>query len=155
MKIILMGLILLSITSCKYGVTFSKLKNLSEDKVKVEQIYTQELSAENHKVLRGYFSGIKELVYEYKNNTRIQSYTHKKFNKYFSDSFCEDSLVSKEVYSELMRKCNVSRFYICSEEVKHYVAMLVEAKKLFTPSELTKVTTNNTCQTKLSDLGVL
>ena len=48
----------------------------------------------------------------------MQKYVHKYFSKYYNDSFCEQFVISEEVYSEIMKKCSVSGFYICSEEVR-------------------------------------
>ena len=63
---------LLSLTSCKYGRTFSDVKNLEEKKNSVENIQFEELDLSNQQVLRDYFSSLKEVAYEFKNNNYIQ-----------------------------------------------------------------------------------
>jgi hypothetical protein len=146
---------LLTITSCKYGVTFSKLKNISDNKSKVEAIYTEDLTSNNQEILRDYFVSIKDLVYEFKKNDSMQNYTNSKFSKFYRSSFCNDGLISSAIYIEIMSKCNVSGFYICSEEVKFYTEMINEASKLLRKSSLSEMFSDVSCKIKLTNLGVV
>lgn len=143
------------LSSCKYGTTFSKLKNLNNSKSEVELVSSQDLTVENQKKLRAYFSTIKDIAYEFINNSKMQKYTHKKFSRFFDEAICNDVLLDESFYSEVMKKCTVNGFYICSEEVKSYKELLVSIKKVFNENELKKITANTACKEKLSNLGVL
>lgn len=155
MKILLLSMMLLSLTSCKYGRTFSDVKNLEEKKNSVENIQFEELDLSNQQVLRDYFSSLKEVAYEFKNNNYIQNYTHRKFFKYFDSSLCDKILLSQATYQRIMNKCNVSGFYICSEEVKYYSQILIEIKNLLTQTEISNIRKDQRCESKLQNLGVL
>lgn len=154
-KLIIMSLLLLSTVSCKYGVTYGNMKELGNKKTEVEKISGQDLTTENQKVIREYFSTIKNLVYEFKNSSRMQTYTHKKFFNYYKNEFCEDGILGVDIYNEIMKKCTVSGFYICSDEVKFYKQMLLEAKKLLTVREKEKILENESCKEKLLNLEVI
>ena len=52
MKYILFLSLVFILSSCKYGVTFSNLKNLEASKNDVELIATQELTTENQQILK-------------------------------------------------------------------------------------------------------
>ena len=155
MKILLLSMMLLSLTSCKYGRTFSDVKNLEEKKNSVENIQFEELDLSNQEVLRDYFSSLKEVAYEFKNNSYIQNYTHRKFFKYFDSTLCNKILLSQATYQTIMNKCNVSGFYICSEEVKYYSQILIEVKNLLTQTEISNIRKDQSCESKLLNLGVL
>jgi hypothetical protein len=154
-KLIIMSLLLLSTVSCKYGVTYGILKDLGNKKAEVEKISSQDLTTANQKIIRAYFSSIKNLVYEFKNNSRIQSYTHKKFFNYYKNELCENGVLGEDVYSEIMKKCTVSGFYICTDEVKFYNQMLLEVRKLLTKREMAKILENESCKEKLLNLEVI
>lgn len=155
MKLLILSMMLLSFTSCKYGRTFSDVKNLEGKRISVENVQFEDLDVENQKVLRDYFSSLKEVAYEFKNSKYIQRYTHRKFFKYFDKSLCNKVLLSQETYKRLMNKCNVSGFYICSEEVKYYVQILTEMKSLLTDVEISNIRSDSMCESKLLELGVL
>lgn len=155
MKYLLMIISVMLLSSCKYGTTFSQLKNLNELKKEVEAASTEELTRENQLKLRAYFSSIKDIAYEFMNNSKMQKYTHKKFSKFFSDSICSDVVLDQATYIELMNKCTVNGFYICSEEVKSYKGILVSVKKLFNEKEIEMITANESCKSKLKNLGVI
>ena len=155
MKLLILSIMLISLTSCKYGRTFSDVKNLEGKKISVENIQFEELTVENQKVLRDYFSSLKEVAYEFKNNEYIQNYTHRKFFKYFDGSLCDKVLLSQATYQTIMNKCNVSGFYICSEEVKYYSQILIEVKNLLTQTEVSTIRKDQSCESKLINLGVL
>ena len=154
MRLILIMSLMLILSSCRYGVTFSNFKVIGEHKQNLELVYDQELTTENQKILKEYFKGIKDFLYEFKTNVNYQNYTHRKFFRYFNDSYCEDIVISKQMYETIMNKCNVRGFYICAEEVRYYTEMLKEAKKLLTELEITKINDNNNCQRKLRALGI-
>ena len=153
--IFLIPIIMLSFVSCKYGVTYGNLKDLKNKQASVELVSSEDLTIENQKLLRIYFSSIKDLIYEYKNNQRMRSYTYKKFFKYFSDDFCEEGVAGEDLYRKIMSKCTVNGFYICSDEVRYYKEMLLEAKKLFTEVEFNKILKSDVCKQKLNKLGVI
>ena len=155
MKILLLSMMLLSLTSCKYGRTYSDVKNLEGKKNSVENIQFEELDLSNQQVLRDYFSSLKEVAYEFKNNSYIQNYTHRKFFKYFDSTLCNKILLSQATYQTIMNKCNVSGFYICSEEVKYYSQILIEVKNLLTQTEISYIRKDQSCESKLQNLGVL
>lgn len=154
-KLLISLLLMLSVVSCKYGTTYESLKNISRLKVEVENVSGQDLTTENQKVIRTYFSNIKNLVYEFKNNSRMQSYTHKKFFNYYKNEFCDDGILGVDVYREIMKKCTVSGFYICSDEVKFLKEMLSEFKTFLTKSEISKILENESCKQKLLNLEVI
>ena len=54
MKYILFLSLVFILSSCKYGVTFSNLKNLETSRNDVELIATQELTTENQQILKKY-----------------------------------------------------------------------------------------------------
>ncbi len=155
MKYLLMLMSILILSSCKYSSTFSQLKNLKSSKDEVEVISTQELNSENQAKLRVYFSTIKDIAYEFMNNSKMQKYTHKKFTKYFEESICNDVLLGDSFYAEVMKKCTVNGFYICSEEVKSYKELLGSIKNLFNKKEIEHITRNSKCENKLKNLGVI
>lgn len=155
MKQIILLLSILMLSSCRYNETFSNLKSLKVAKENVEKISTEELTAENQKTLRIYFSKLKDIAYEFKNNSKMQRYTHKKFTKFYNKSFCDEFIVSEQAYSEILKKCKVSGFYICSEEVRSYKNLLLSVKRLLIEKEIKTLTSNQRCRTKLSDLGVV
>lgn len=155
MKYLFLVAVILSLASCKYGRTFSDVKNLEGKRISVENIQFEDLNIENQKVLRDYFSSLKEVAYEFKNSSYIQNYTHRKFFKYFDSSLCDRILLSQKTYQTIMKKCNVSGFYICSEEVKYYTEILVEIKNLLTTTEVSNIRKDLGCESKLSNLGVL
>jgi len=154
-KLIIMSLLMLSTVSCKYGITYGNLNELSNKKAEVVKISGEELTTENQKVITTYFASIKNLIYEFKNNSRMQSYTHKKFFSYYKNNFCENGVLGDDVYSDIMKKCTVSGFYICSDEVKYYKQMISEFKKQLTKIELTKIFENESCKEKLLNLEVI
>jgi hypothetical protein len=151
--IVLFAALLLS--SCRYSSTYSELKDLKTSKTKLELIPNQDLNEENQIALRTYFSGIKNVVYAFVSDTRMQEYTHRKFYKYFNESLCEDLLVSESIYKKLINKCTVNGFYICSDEVRAYKKILTSVKVLFSKKELMSITENKNCKDKLLNLGVL
>lgn len=155
MKLLILSIMLISLTSCKYERTFSDVKNLEEKRISVEQIQFEDLNVDNQKVLRNYFSSLKEVAYEFKNSKRIQKYTHRKFFKYFDITLCNKILLPQKTYKRLMSKCNVSGFYICSEEVKYYTQILSEMKSLLTEVEISNIRKDSICESKLLELGVL
>lgn len=155
MKYLLLLSTVFALSSCKYNSTFTQIKNLETSKNKVEEISSQDLNVENQKIIRAYFSTIKDLTYEFMNNSKMQRYTHKKFSKFFNESICEKIILDEGTYTELMTKCTVNGFYICSEEVKDYKSLLIRAKKLLNESELKMISSNNLCKSKLLDLGVI
>jgi hypothetical protein len=155
MKYTLLLILTILISSCKYQTTFNQVKSLESLKVEVESVASQELNADNQEKLRAYFSSIKDIAYKFMTNSKMQKYTHKKFMRFFQDSICEDILVDESTYRTIMKKCSVSGFYICSEEVKSYLEILKEVKKLFKSSELKKITSNKRCESKLKKLGVI
>jgi len=154
-KLLVLSLLMFSVVSCKYGTTYGNLKGLSHLKSEVENVSNQDLTTENQKVIRTYFSNIKNLVYEFKNNSRMQSYTHKRFFKYFKGEFCDKGVLGIDAYNEIMNKCTVSGFYICSDEVKFYKEMLSEIKTLFTKLEISKIIESESCKQKLLNLEVI
>lgn len=151
--ILLIGILMLS--SCRYNKTFSNLKDLKISKENVEKISTEELTVENQKILRTYFSNLKDIIYEFKNNSKMQKYTHRKFSKFYKDSFCDNFIVSEQAYFQILKRCNVSGFYICSEEVRTYKGLLLSAKALLTEKEQDRLNSNQKCEKKLQDLGVV
>lgn len=155
MKILIITIILISITSCKYSSTYVKLQNLSDKKIEIEAISSESLSTENHRTLREYFSTIKDLSYSFKINSKMRRYSQKKFTKYFNKDFCQNGLVSAHAYNQILNKCNVSGFYICSEEVKYYSLMLNQVRELLTSFQLNKILEDEQCETKLKELGVI
>ena len=86
MKNILLMVSFVILSSCKYDGTFSRVKNLKEGKEKIEAIVNDELTSENQALLRDYFGQIKNVIYEIRNNSKIQKYVHKKFNNFFQNS---------------------------------------------------------------------
>jgi hypothetical protein len=155
MKCLLMIISVMLLSSCKYGTTFSKLNTLNDLKSEVETVSSQDLTRENQLKLRAYFSSIKDIAYEFMNNSKMQKYTHKKFTKFFNESICSDIVLDQATYVELMNKCTVNGFYICSEEVKSYKGILVSLKKLFNEKEIEMITANESCKSKLKNLGVI
>ena len=155
MKKILFIISFIILSSCRYDGTFSRVKNLKEGKEKVEAIVYDELTSENQALLRDYFGQIKNVIYEIKNNSKIPKYVHKKFNKYFNNTICNEILLDEVSYETIMEKCQVSGFYICSEEVREYKALLAVSKEILSESELSKVIEEEKCKEKLTNLGVI
>lgn len=155
MKYIFILLSVLILSSCKYNSTFSELKSLKESKAKVEAIAADNLTAKNQLILRTYFSSLKNLAYDFLSNSRMQQYTHKKFFNYFDDSLCEETLLDEKFYSQILKKCTANGFYVCSDEVRAYKKILSSVKNLFNENELKKMTSSDSCKTKLLSLGVL
>ena len=153
-KILLMASFVI-LSSCKYDGTFSRVKNLKESKEKVEAIVYDELTSENQALLRDYFGQIKNVVYEIKNNSKIQKYVHKKFNNFFQNTICNEILLDEVSYQSIMEKCQVSGFYICSEEVREYKALLTVSKEILSDSEFNKIIEEEKCKEKLTNLGVI
>lgn len=155
MKAILLMMATLILTSCKYGVTFNEIKSLKELKEEVEIASSEDLTQENQVKLRNYFSKIKDISYSFINNSSMQSYSQKKFLKFFNENLCDEILLDEVRYSEIMRKCSVNGFYICSEEVKSYSSMLKSVKKKLTEFQMGKIVSNKQCKAKLLNLGVI
>jgi len=155
MKILIIILITLTFSSCRYGVTYSGLSELKEKKEKVETTLNSDLNIESQKILRDYFKGVKEVVYDLSSNSSMQSYMHRKFFRYFSQQMCADSVLSKKQYDTIMSKCNVSGFYICSEEVRSYSAILRTAASYLTGSELSALKKDESCKKNLLALGAI
>lgn len=155
MKKILLIVSFVTLSSCKYDGTFSRVKNLKESKEKVEATVNDELTSENQALLRNYFGQIKNVIYEIKNSSKIQSYVHKKFSRFFQNSICDEILLDDDSYQKIMGKCQVSGFYICSEEVREYEALLTVSKEIFSESELSKIIEEKKCKEKLTNLGVI
>ncbi|MCT4641210.1 MAG: hypothetical protein N4A33_02865 [Bacteriovoracaceae bacterium] len=155
MKNIILISSVLFLSSCKYGDTFNQIKSLKGLKQKVEVVSSQELTEDNQLKLKEYFSKIKDISYSYLNNPKMQRYTQRKFLRFFDENLCDEVLLDEVKYSKIMKKCTVSGFYICSEELKSYSAMLNRLKKSLTKSQLEKIVSNEQCKTKLSDLGVI
>lgn len=154
MKNIFLISIFFLLASCRYDGTFLRLKDLKDQKIKVEEISDAELTTENQKIIRDYFGRIKDVVYEVKNSSNIQNYTHRKFFKFFQNSFCTDFVLDNDHYSKLMAKCKVSGFYICSEEVRSYEELLKTAKSILTVVEFNEILENEKCANTLNELGV-
>ena len=155
MKTILILLISISVSSCRYGVTYSELSALKDKKQKVESILSEELNTKNQRVLRDYFKAVKEIIYDFSTNRSMQSYMHRKFFRYFSEKICSDSLISKEHYDVVLSKCKVNDFFICSEEIKFLDVMLKKTSTYFTPKELSAITQSKNCKRLLSSFGVI
>ena len=155
MKNILLMVSFVILSSCKYDGTFSRVKNLKEGKEKIEAIVNDELTSENQALLRDYFGQIKNVIYEIRNNSKIQKYVHKKFNNFFQNSICNEIILDEDSYQTIMGKCQVSGFYICSEEVREYKALLAVSKEILSESELSKVIEEEKCKGKLTNLGVI
>lgn len=155
MKMLIITLITLTFSSCRYGVTYSELSELKAKKEKVETTLNSDLNIENQKKLRDYFKGVKELVYDLSSNSSMQSYMHRKFFRYFSQEMCTDSVLSKKQYDVIMSKCTVSGFYICSEEVRSYSDILKTAASYLTGSELSALKEDENCKKNLLALGAI
>ena len=155
MRTILLMIVALVLTSCKYGVTFNEIKSLKKLKEEVEIASSEDLTQENQVKLRNYFSKIKDISYSFINNSSMQSYSQKKFLKFFNENLCDEILLDEVRYSEVMKKCSVNGFYICSEEVKSYSSILKSVKKKLTEFQMGKIVSNKQCKAKLLNLGVI
>ena len=155
MNYIMILLSVLILSSCKYNVTFSKLNSLEDSKNRVEKVASENITAENQVILKKYFSTIKNITYEFLSNTKMQEYTHKKFSKYFNENKCNNILLSAKVYKDILNKCTVNGFYICSDEVRAYQKVLISAKGLLRKNELKNILDNQSCKEKLVNLGVI
>lgn len=151
----LLPLILIAISSCRYGVSYSELLDLEKKKEAVIEIAEKDLTLSNQRILKDYFNSIKELVYDLKNDTGMRNYFHRKYFRYFRPEMCEKLILPNSEYIEVLNKCNVSGFYICSEEVKYYKEMLLEVKKLYTDMEIQSLEREKKCWNLIKELGVI
>src|SRR5690606_6328191 len=116
MKILLSFLVLCFLSSCKYGVSYSEFLSLEEAKENVEQVKSRNLSQKDHEVIKKYFGKVKELAYDFKQDSYMRSYFHRNFFRYFKNDLCSKVLLSKSKYDFLVSKCEVGDFFVCSEE---------------------------------------
>lgn len=154
MKYLILIFSLISLSSCKYNITYGQFKNLATSKLDVERVSREELTEANQKVLREYFSNVKDVAYQYMSNKWMKKYVHNNFFRYYNDSFCSDLIVSEKSYQDIMKKCNVSGFYICSEEVRSYKEILLTIKKSLWTKEIDRINSDVTCREKLELLNL-
>ena len=145
----------IALTSCKYSDSFEQLSQLQSKKEVVEELYSEDLTEENQKLIKDYFSSIKVLVYEFKNNSKMKKYFHKKFDKFFNSQLCSSTVLDETIYESLMKKCSASGFFICAEEVRDYRDLLNSVKQLLSKKELESITSDEICKNKLVKLGVI
>ena len=154
MKILLSLLVLCFFTSCRYGTSYSEFLSLEDAKNNVELIRSKDLSQKDHEAIKEYFGKVKELAYDFKQDSYMRNYFHNKFFRYFKTDLCSKVLLSKRSHDILMNKCEVNGFFVCSEEVKYYRQILQSIKSDFTALELENFKKDRACSSTLSDLGV-
>ncbi len=154
-KNILFIVLSLLLVSCKYEESFKQLSELEAKKILVEEVLAVDLTEDGQLKIKDYFSTIKVLAYEIKDNKKMSKYLHRKFSEYYKQDFCSKSILDSEIHRLLVEKCTVSGFYICSEEMKAYKDILKSVKSVFSSEELEIIIKDQNCREKLINLGVL
>lgn len=142
-------------TGCKYQEQFDVLKSLSEDREYLENNSDKILTKEKQIVIERYFSNVKDLTHRLVSDSRFSRYFHKRFFRYFETQMCNDFVLDKESWTNVLKTCEVDSFYLCAEEVKHYQAMGKLVSEYLTKLEEKNFRAEEGCRTKLVDLGVL
>ena len=153
-KIIIVALMGLMFTSCKYTNELTNLKALKDTKESLMASDRFELNEENQKLLVSYFGYTKKLLFKIQNDKKMRKYINKRFFKYFESSICKDTLISKSFYDEIMDECTVNRFFICADEVQYFEEMISKLYSNLTQIEKDKINSEPICKELISGFSL-
>lgn len=133
-------------TSCKYSGEYSEMKSLKDVKAELTSTAPFELTEENQKILARYSGFAKDLLLKIQTNSRMENYIHKKFFSYYQNSFCEEILIDKDLYDEIMDACTVNSFFICADDVKYFDSIVKKLYGKLTKLEKDKLSSEQACR---------
>jgi len=154
MKLFSMFFILMIFTGCRYQSQFDTLKSLAADREYLETNANTPLDNDKQVVIERYFSNIKELSHKLVNDRRFSNNFHKRFFRYFTLDMCDDFVLDVKNWKQILNTCEVSGFYLCAEELKHYQDILKLVPSYLTKLEITNLKKEAQCKDKLVGLGV-
>ena len=142
-------------SGCRYQNELDTLFSLEQDKIYLEQRMGSELNQEKQEVINRYFSSVKELVHRFNNDSRFARNFHRRFFGHFSNDLCSRLVISKKEWKKILNSCEVSGFFICAEEARHYQKLLRLIGSSLTDLEREALVKEEKCGDKLRDLGVI
>lgn len=154
MKAIILILLSLFLSSCRYAQDLNNVKSLENAKSSLINIQNENLSFENQKILRDYFGKSSVLISNLSNDSRYLNYFHKKFFNYYEDNLCENVFISKELYGSFEKKCIVNGFYICPEVFRDFKEKLVGFYQVLTELEKKNLKKEEACLKLINEWGL-
>jgi hypothetical protein len=143
------------ISSCKYSTELNELTKIEKTKNEIVSLGDFELTNDNQIILKNYFELIKEISYKFQSDERMQRYFHKRFNRYFKAQYCSSSLLEKDLYDRIIKKCTVDNFFVCSDDLRHFSGILKKMMGELTTQETAQLIVDEKCKSILINYGLI
>lgn len=154
MKLSILVSFLMLLAGCRYQNELGTLNSLELDRAYLEQQVSSDLNQEKQEVINRYFSNIKDLAHRFNTDNRFSRNFHKRFYRYFSDDLCSRFVLSKKDWERVLDSCEVSGFFLCAEEARHYQEILKLVGANLTDLEVESLKEEAICNDRLVELGV-
>ena len=97
------------------------VRELADKRVAAEKaISGRDLRFEDHVALKEYFSDVAAIATALKNNPQKKESIIKRAGLASVENTCHELLLSKEIWEELMSRCQYRGYFVCAEEVRAY-----------------------------------
>lgn len=154
MRILTLVLLVLVASGCRYQAELETLNSLELDRIYLEQNANSGLDKEKQEAINRYFSNVKDLAHRFNTDNRFSRNFHRRFFRYFSEDLCSRFVLDFKTWKKVLDSCEVSGFYLCAEEAKHYQDILQLVRPNLTDLEVDSLKEEPECKERLIGLGV-